>query len=127
MQLETMTRMLEAEPLSQRWDASLDVEYGFAADLMSDVLSLARPGGILVTGLTNPQLIRTAEVAEVAAIVLVRGKRPPAETALLAREAGIPLFCTAMTMFEVCGRLYAAGMKPTNASYCTTTEVQMER
>ncbi len=127
MHLGTITKLLEAEVLSQRWDPTLDLEYGFAADLMSDVLSLAKPGSVLVTGLTNPQVIRTSEVAEVAAIILVRGKRPVAETALLAREAGIPLICTSMTMFEACGRLYAAGVKPTGTSYRMATEVELER
>lgn len=117
MRLESIARLLGAEPLSRRWHPDLDVEYGFAADLMSDVLSLARPGSVLVTGLANPQVIRTSEVTEVAAIVLVRGKRPMAETEILAREAGIPVLCTALTMFETCGRLYSAGVKPTGTSY----------
>ena len=122
MQLARMAQLLEAEPLSQRWDRTLDVEYGAAADLMSDVLSLVKPGSVLVTGLTNPQVIRTSEVAEVAAIVLVRGKQPLCETAAMAAEAGIPLFATALTMFEACGRLYAAGIQPTSSSYRTVTE-----
>ena len=127
MLLVAMAQLLEAEPLSQRWDRTLDVGYGFAADLMSDVLSLARPGSVLVTGLANPQVIRTSEVAEVAAIVMVRGKRPLAETAALAKEAGIPIFCTAMTMFEACGRLYGAGVKPARTSYSLPVEVELER
>ncbi len=127
MQLASMALLLEAEPLSRRWDPTLNVEFGAAADLMSDVLSLARPGSVLITGLANPQVIRTSEVAEVAAIVLVRGKRPLAETASLAAEAGIPIFCTSMTMFEACGRLYAAGVKPTRASYKIPAETPAER
>lgn len=127
MQLAKMAELLEAEALSQHWDPRLQVEYGFAADLMSDVLSLAKPGSVLVTGLTNPQVIRTSEVAEVAAIVLVRGKQPVPETALMALEAHIPLFATALTMFEACGRLYAAGIKPTNSSYKTAGEIDTDR
>lgn len=83
----------------------------FAADLMSDVLALARPGSLLLTGLTNPQVIRTSEVADVAAIVFVRGKRAQPETEQLAKEAEIPLFETPLTLFEACGRLYAAGVR----------------
>ncbi len=127
MQLARMAQLLEAEPLSQQWDQALDVEYGAAADLMSDVLSLAKPGSVLVTGLTNPQVIRTSEVAEVAAIVLVRGKQPLSETANMASEAGIPLFVTALTMFEACGRLYGAGIKPANSSYRTLSEIDANR
>lgn len=117
MHLESIARLLEAQSPSETWKPNLDVEYGFAADLMSDVLSLARPGSVLVTGLANPQVIRTSEVTEVAAIVLVRGKRPMSETEILAREAGIPILCTALTMFETCGRLYSAGVKATRTSY----------
>jgi hypothetical protein len=117
MQLARAAQLLEAEPLFRNWNPNLEVEFGAAADLMSDVLSLAKPGSVLVTGLTNPQVIRTAEVAQVAAIVLVRGKEPMPETAAMALEARIPLFATSLTMFEACGRLYAAGMKPTSASY----------
>lgn len=127
MRLATMAQLLEAEPLSQRWNSELEVEFGAAADLMSDVLSLAKPGSVLVTGLTNPQVIRTSEVAEVAAIVLVRGKQPVLETTAMAMEAGIPLFTTALTMFEACGRLYGAGMRPTSSSYRTITETDASR
>lgn len=127
MQLSRMAQTVEADPPAHRWDERLDIEFGFAADLMSDVLSLAKPGSVLVTGLTNPQVIRTSEVCEVAVIILVRGKRPLAETAILAREAGIPILCTSLTMFEVCGRLYAAGIKPTRSSYTTATEAELER
>ncbi len=127
MQLARMAQLIEAEALSQIWDRALDVEYGAAADLMSDVLCLAKPGSVLVTGLTNPQVIRTSEVAEVAAIVLVRGKQPLTETSAMAAEAGIPLFVTALTMFEACGRLYGAGIKPTTASYRTLSETDANR
>ncbi len=127
MQLARMARLLEAEPPSQQWDQALDVEYGAAADLMSDVLSLVKPGSVLVTGLTNPQVIRTAEVAEVAAIVLVRGKKPLPETASMASEAGIPIFVTDLTMFEACGRLYGVGIKPTDSSYRTISEIDANR
>ena len=77
---------------------------------MSDVLSFVKSGSLLLTGLTNPQVVRTAEVADVAAIVFVRGKRPPPETIELAKEKGIPLVAAPYTLFEMCGRLYKHGM-----------------
>jgi len=82
-----------------------------AADLMSDVLAFAEPGSILLTGLCNPQVVRTAEMADIVGIVFVRGKRPPPETVALAREKGLPLVLAPHTMFEVCGRLYQAGLR----------------
>ena len=77
---------------------------------MSDVLASIQPEAVLLTGLCNPQVVRTAQMADVAAIVLVRGKHPPAETIRLANEEDVPLISTPYGMFEVCGRLHDAGL-----------------
>lgn len=111
MRLAEVARLLAAEPSSPNCDVGREVAFGAAADLMSDVLSFARPGAVLLTGLTNPQVIRTAEVAGVAAIVFVRGKQIPPETSRLADEAAIPLLRTSLTMFDACGCLYEAGLR----------------
>lgn len=92
-------------------DPNQEIKCGSASDLMSDVLAFTEAGSVLFTGLTNPQAVRTAEMADIKAIVFVRGKQPPEETIALAREKGIPLAMTSMPMFEVCGRLYEAGMR----------------
>ncbi len=92
----------------------LEVEIGGSADLMSDVLCYNLSHGLLVTGLINPQSVRTAEMADVAALLIVRGKVPPPETIKIAWEVGIPIMGTQMTMFEACGRLYVAGLPPAN-------------
>ncbi|MCG2769189.1 MAG: hypothetical protein L6435_12520, partial [Anaerolineae bacterium] len=63
-----------------------------------------------LTGLTNPQVVRTAEMAEITAIVFVRGKLPPPETVSLADSKGIPLLASKYTLFETCGRLYGEGL-----------------
>lgn len=110
MRLEEIRRILNCEVLSGDEDLEQEVVAGCGADLMSDVLAFTHAGTLLVTGLTNPQVVRTAEMAEIAAIVFVRGKRPPEETIALAEEKGIPLLFSPHTMFEVCGRLYQAGM-----------------
>ena len=93
-------------------DARLDWEIkgGCGADLMSDVLASIQPDAILLTGLCNPQVVRTAQMADVRAIVLVRGKIPPQETIDLAIKENIPLFTSPYGMFELCGRLYQAGL-----------------
>ncbi len=80
---------------------------------MSDVLAYTKPGCLLVTGLMNPQSIRTAEVADLSAIVFVRGKSPEPDTIDLAEEIGIPLIGSRYGMYEMCGRLYQAGLEPT--------------
>ncbi len=110
MKLRQILEIVEGTLLTP--DANLDLEISCAAgaDLMSDVLAFAKPSALLLTGLTNPQVVRTAEVAEIAAIVFVRGKMPPPETVALAEEKGIPLIAAPYTMFELCGRLYEAGM-----------------
>jgi len=110
MKLRDILPLIEGELLSGNANLDLEVEMGCGADLMSDVLAFTHAGTLLVTGLTNPQVVRTAEMAEIAAIVFVRGKRPPEETIALAEEKGIPLLFSPHTMFEVCGRLYQAGM-----------------
>lgn len=95
-------------------DANLDLEILFcgASDLMSDVLAYVKAGALLLTGLVNLQSIRTAEMADIAAVVFVRGKAPGFEAISLAEELGIPLVASPYSMYEVCGRLYKAGIAP---------------
>lgn len=104
--LGEVRKVLEAEVL---WPADLSalVDSVGAADLMSDVLRLSSPGMLLLTGLSSPQAVRTAAVADLRAIVFVRGKRPDVEVVSLAAEKGIPLLSTPMTMFEASGVLYS--------------------
>ncbi len=77
---------------------------------MSDVLAFAKGGSLLLTGLTNPQVIRTVEMMDIPAILFVRGKMPLKETIDLAKSKGIPLLSTKYILFETCGRLYQAGI-----------------
>jgi predicted transcriptional regulator len=81
------------------------------ADLMSDVLASIQPEAALLTGLCNPQVVRTAQIADIRAIILVRGKHPAKETIKLANEEQIPLITTTLGLFEACGILYDAGLK----------------
>ncbi len=110
MKLAEVKQIVEGKVISKNVDLSQEVQMGSGADLMSDVLAFTQEGTLLMTGLTNPQVVRTAEMADVAAILMVRGKVPPAETLELAEEIGIPFLSTDLTMFETCGRLFAAGL-----------------
>ncbi len=85
-----------------------------ASDLMSEVLLMANPGCLIVTNLLNLQTVRTAEMVEAAGVLFVRGKTPTKEMIELAKDNEIPLYVTDMTMFEACGKLYDAGLKPGN-------------
>ncbi len=110
MHLRDILTVTHAQALSSDPDLDREVRTGFASDLMSDVLRYDVAQGLLVTGLANPQVVRTAEMADVAAILIVRGKTPQAETVELSQQIGIPIFGTEYIMFETCGRLYAAGL-----------------
>lgn len=88
-------------------DDAPDVTGVVAADLMSDVLVDARPGNVLVTGLVNVQVIRTAAIADLAAVVFARGKAVPADVVDLARQMKVPVFASDESLFEAAGRLYA--------------------
>jgi len=87
-----------------------EVRLCHASDLMSDVLTFIGPGSLLLTGLTNAQVVRTAEVSDFIAICFVRGKEPQPDAVQLAAEKGIPLLGTTMPMYESCGRLFAEGL-----------------
>ena len=110
MKLGDVLSVIEGKVISEEVDLDIEIQMGCGADLMSDVLSFTHEGTLLLTGLTNPQVVRTAEVAGINAIVFVRGKMPPEETIALAQERGIPLLASKYTMFETCGRLYKAGL-----------------
>ena len=109
--LHEIKDLLEAEVLSGEEQLDMEVNKAFMADLMSDVLAFATAGSLLITGLTNPQVLRTADVIDIAAMVIGRGKRPSLETIQLAGMLNIPILTTKYILFEVAGRLYSKGIK----------------
>ncbi len=110
MNIRDLIRIIDGTLISTPANLNRVIKGGFGADLMSDVLASIQPEAVLVTGLCNPQVVRTAMMSDVAAIVLVRGKQPPEETISLANEECLPLISTPYGMFEVCGRLHEAGL-----------------
>lgn len=88
----------------------IDVSSGFGCDLISDSLCFSRPGCLLITGLTNIQIVRVADMIEAKAIVFVRGKKPRQEVINLAEQKKIPLLVTKRFLFESCGILYQHGL-----------------
>lgn len=110
MTLEDVKKILEAEVISGNSLLKKDVVMACGSDLMSDVLAFAKQGAILLTGLTNPQVVRTSEMADMQAICFVRGKKPNTETIKIAKSKDIPLLVTSLPMFESCGRLYHHGL-----------------
>jgi len=90
----------------------LDQEVGsaYASDLMSDVLAFCSPGALLITGLTNIQIVRTAQMLDLCGVIFVRGKAPQDDTVKLAESSGIPIVLCGHSMYMVCGELYAKGL-----------------
>lgn len=109
MNIKKIAQAIEGEILiSPLRDITLTC--GFAADLMSDILALGEPQMLMITGLVNPQAIRTAEMSDMPVILFVRGKRPPKSMLDLAEQLGIGILVSPYTMYETCGRLYEAGL-----------------
>jgi predicted transcriptional regulator len=111
MTLEQVLKIVDGKAVAGPADLASEVTMACGADLMSDVLAFTHSGTLLLTGLTNPQVVRTAEMAGISAIIFVRGKYPPPETVALAGDMGIPLLATRYTLYEACGRLYQAGLR----------------
>lgn len=110
MKLHEVQKVLEADVVSGEDCLDREIKMAGGSDLMSDVLAFVKPGAILLTGLTNPQVVRTAEMSDLEAICFVRGKIPDAETVELARIKKVPLLRTRLSMFTACGRLFEKGM-----------------
>jgi predicted transcriptional regulator len=114
MKLDEIKDILQCDVLTEDQDLSLiEMETVLASDGMSEILAFHHPGALMITGLTNIQSVRTADVAYVKAIVYIRGKLPNEKTVALARQKGIQVMATKLGMFDVCGILREHGMKGT--------------
>ena len=110
MRICEIMELLSAKPLTEDCDESLEVSCACASDMMSDVLAFAKNDSILITGLCNPQVMRTAEMMDLAGVIFVRKKEPDANMLRLAEEIGLCVMTTDLSMFSTCGRLYGAGL-----------------
>ena len=108
--LRQIQNALSAECLTENPPLEREVVAGCASDLMSDVLAFSRSQALLLTGLTSPQSVRTAEIADFVAILYTFGKQPPTETRDLAKHCNIPLFVTRFTLYAASGKLYELGL-----------------
>ena len=111
MKLSEVREILEAEVIVGHENLDVTVVGGAASDLMSDLLRNLKTGALLLTGLTGVQVIRTSVIAEMTAVVLVRGKKPNDEMIQHAREHNLPLLSTPFNMYSSCGGLYGKGLK----------------
>lgn len=99
-------RLLYGEDMIDR-----EVHTACGSDMMSDVLAYVKDQSVLVTGLCNPQVIRTAEMMDIVCLVFVRGKMPDENMLELAAEREISVMTTTLTMFTACGILYESGLR----------------
>lgn len=111
MKIREIKDILNAEVICGEELLDSEVSSAFGSDMMSDVLAYAKSDSVLLTGLVNPQTIRTALMLDMEAIVFVRAKKLTDEVVALARESGIAVLSTELRMFETCGKLYGAGLK----------------
>ena len=111
MKLNKVVELLEAKPIFEKFQ-NIEIETACGADLMSDVLAFSHSKTLLLTGLTNPQVVRTAEMTDIEVICFVRGKKPTSAAINLAEEKNIVLFYTNKSLFESCGLLYINGIEP---------------
>ena len=111
MKISALKECLNAEVLCCNEELDREVRSAFGCDMMSDVLAFAKDQAVLLTGLVNPQVVRTAEMMDMVCIVFVRSKRPTDAIVKLAESAGIVVMATDMRMYESCGRLYASGLQ----------------
>ena len=117
MKLSEIRDTLKATVLIGEDQLDNTVSGGGAADLMDDILAAAAKGAALLTGLTTEHVLRTAKVADVAAIVFVRGKKPEAHIIDMARSFNMPILLTRYSLFVACGRLYMAGLRGLDGSW----------
>lgn len=110
MKLSEVCNLLDAEVLCCEDGLEGEVKSACGSDMMSDVLAFVKDQSILLTGLVNPQTVRTAQMMDMKCIVFVRGKRPDEAVVSLAEESGIVVMATDYRMYTACGLLYANGL-----------------
>ena len=111
MKLREIKDILEATVLCGEESLDLEVFDACGSDFMSDVLAYVKNQALLLTGLVNPQVIRTADMVDMKCVVFVRGKVPGEDILELARERDIVVMSSAIRMFIACGLLYSRGLE----------------
>ncbi len=110
MKIAEISEIVDGTILCSAHIAQEEIESGFASDMMSDVLAYTHNQGILITGLKNPQVVRTAEMVDIKCILLVNGKQPDQDMINLANKMEIAFIVTKMSMFQAICELSKAGL-----------------
>lgn len=110
MKITTIKELLDAQVVCCEDGLARHVYSACGSDMMSDVLAYVKDQAVLLTGLVNSQVIRTAEMMDMNCVVFVRSKQPTQEMIELAEESGIVLLATSKRMYDACGILYSNGL-----------------
>lgn len=110
MKIEDIKNILEAEVICCADMLQREVKTACGSDMMSDVLAFVKEQAALLTGLVNPQVVRTAEMMDMHCIIFVRGKRPTLDMIQMAEDRDMVMLCTDLEMFTACGKLYGSGL-----------------
>ena len=110
MYLWEVKKILEAEVLLGEENLEQEIHSACGCDFMSDVLAFVKNQAMLLTGMVNPQVVRTAEMMDIKCIVFVRGKRPDEVTLRLAEERNIVVMTSLKRLYTACGLLYTNGL-----------------
>ena len=110
MKICTIQELLDAKVLCNEEMLGHHVYSACGSDMMSDVLAYVKDQAVLLTGLVNSQVIRTAEMMDMVCLVFVRGKKPTQEMIELASDSGMAILATDMRLYEACGKLYVNGL-----------------
>ena len=111
LNVEKLKEILGAEIICREDLLSTAVSTACGSDMMSDVLAFVKEQAVMLTGLVNPQVVRTAEMMDMHCIVFVRGKRPTLQMIEMAEDRDMVMLCTSLEMFTSCGKLYSAGLR----------------
>lgn len=110
MLIREIVSLLECDVICGEDNLDAELHTACGSDMMSDVLAFVKDQSVLLTGLVNPQVVRTADMMDMHCIVFVRGKEPDESILELAKSRGITLLKTRYRMFTACGKLYEAGL-----------------
>ncbi len=111
MKISDIKDILEAEVICNTDLLENEVKTACGSDMMSDVLAYVKEQAALLTGLVNPQVVRTAEMMDMHCIIFVRGKRPTLDMIEMAEDRDMVMLCTELEMFTACGKLYSQGLR----------------
>ncbi|PID27664.1 MAG: transcriptional regulator [Candidatus Cloacimonadota bacterium] len=111
MKIKEIISLLEGELLTSEKHLEREINCAFGSDLISDILMCSKESALLLSGLTNPQVIRLSDMIDLLGIVFVRGKKPTQEIIDMAEERDLPLVATSLSLYKSAGILYNSGLR----------------